>query len=53
VKRILKIINAYKNFILNLQRNISHGRPRHRWEDNIKMGTGFISLRIRTSGGLL
>jgi hypothetical protein len=38
------------------------GRPRHRWEDNIKVdlweiginGTNWISwLRIRSSGGLL
>jgi hypothetical protein len=30
------------------------GRPRHRWEDNVKMGqTGFTQLRIRSSGGLL
>jgi hypothetical protein len=36
------------------------GRPRHRWEDNIKMdleevgwGHGLVWLRIQTSGGLL
>jgi hypothetical protein len=38
------------------------GRPRHRWEDNIKMDLremglgmwiGFIGLRIGTGGGLL
>jgi hypothetical protein len=39
------------------------GRPRHRWEDNIKMDlreredgvvwTGLILLRIGNSGGLL
>jgi hypothetical protein len=38
------------------------GRPRHRWEDNIKMDfqevggrtwTGFVWLRIRTGGELL
>jgi hypothetical protein len=41
------------------------GRPRHRWEDNIKMDlqlvgwggggawTGFIRLRVGTGGGLL
>jgi hypothetical protein len=39
------------------------GRPRHRWEDNIKMdfqevgkgvvGTGWSWLRIGTGGGLL
>jgi hypothetical protein len=38
------------------------GRPRRRWEDNIKMNlqevgwgawTGLIWLRIRTGGGLL
>jgi len=37
------------------------GRPRHRWEDNIKvdlklcvrMWTGFIWLRIGCSGGIL
>jgi hypothetical protein len=37
------------------------GRPRHSWEDNVKMDlremewgvwAGFIWLRIRTSGGL-
>jgi hypothetical protein len=42
--------------------NISLGKPRVRWEDNMKMGlqemglgtwTGFIWLRIRTVGGLL
>jgi hypothetical protein len=40
----------------------SLGRPRHRWEDNIKMDlreigsmgrTGFDWLRIGSSGGLL
>ena len=43
----------------------SLGRPRHRWEDDIKMGlqevglgggvswTGLIWLRIGTGGGLL
>jgi hypothetical protein len=35
-----------------------HGRPRHRWEENIKMGggggayTGFILVRVGTGGGL-
>jgi hypothetical protein len=38
------------------------GRPRHRWEDNIRMDlremggevwTGFVWFRIGTSGGLL
>ena len=34
------------------------GRPRHRWEDNIKMdlqevGTGWSWLRIGTGGGRL
>ena len=42
--------------------NIADGRPRHRWEDNIKMDlqevgwgawTGLIWLRIGTGGGLL
>jgi hypothetical protein len=39
----------------------SLGRPRHRWEDNIRMdlreirleGVDFIRLRIGTGGGLL
>jgi hypothetical protein len=39
-----------------------HGKPGHRWEDNIKMDhqevglvtwTGLIWLKIRTGGGLL
>jgi hypothetical protein len=33
------------------------GRPRHRWENNIKVDlrgrTGFVRLRIGSSGGLL
>ena len=33
------------------------GRPRYRWEDNIKVGwvawTGLIWLRVGTGGGLL
>jgi hypothetical protein len=37
------------------------GRPGHRWKDNIRtdlreirwMWTGFIWLRIRTSGGIM
>jgi hypothetical protein len=53
----------YTTFWLeNLQGKRPLGRPRHRWEDNIRMDireiggkvwTGFIWLRIGISGRLL
>jgi hypothetical protein len=50
--------NAYRLLV----RKTPLGRPRHRWEDNIKMNlgemrwdgwTGLVSLRIGSSGELL
>jgi hypothetical protein len=52
--------NGYRILVGKLQVRRPLGRPRGRWVDNIKMGpreigwevwTGFICLRIRTSGG--
>jgi hypothetical protein len=54
--------NANKILIEKLEVKIPLGRPRRRWEDNIKihfknlgvkMWIGFIWLRIGTGGGLL
>jgi hypothetical protein len=53
--------NAYRIFVRKPGGKRSLGRPRRRWEDNIKMDlrkdrmiwTGLIWLRIRTSGVLL
>jgi hypothetical protein len=48
--------NAYRTLVGKPQRKRPLGRPRHRWEDNIKMDLREIGrgwLRIGTSGGLL
>ena len=53
---------AYKVLVGKPEGNRPLGRPRYRWEDNIKMDiqevewrawTGMNWLRIRTGGGLL
>jgi hypothetical protein len=47
-------INANKILIRKPVGKRPLGRPRHRWEDNLKwILTGFIWLRIRSSGRLL
>jgi hypothetical protein len=51
----------YKNLVGKLEKKRPLGRPGHRWKDNIKADirqvemicTGFIWLRIETSGGIL
>ena len=55
--------DAYKVLVGKPEGRRSLGRPRHRWEDNIKLGlqevgwggswTGLIWLRIRTGDELL
>jgi len=53
--------NAYIISVEKHEGNRSIGRPRHRWEDNIKMdlkygmrvSTGFIWLRIWSSSKLM
>jgi hypothetical protein len=54
--------NAYKISVRKPEEKRPLGRPRHRWEDNIIMGlkeigvmlwSGFVWLRIASSGGLL
>jgi hypothetical protein len=54
--------NAYRILVEKTEGKKSLWRPRRRWEDNIKMilkkqdgvvWTGYIWLRIVTSGGLL
>jgi hypothetical protein len=54
--------NAYKVLVGKSEGKIPLARPRHRWEDNIKMDlreigwgvlTGFIRLRMGTSGSIL
>jgi hypothetical protein len=52
--------NAYRILVGTLEGKRPLERPRHRWEDNIKMNLREIGwdgvtplLRIRTSGGLL
>jgi hypothetical protein len=37
VARVGEIINAYKIFVENPEGMRPHGRPRSRWEDNIRM----------------
>jgi hypothetical protein len=53
---------AYRILVGRQKRRRPLGRPRHRWDDNIKMDlqevgwgawTGLSWLRIRTGGGLL
>jgi hypothetical protein len=57
VAHIGEIRNAYKILLGKPEGKKPLRRPRHRWEDNIKMGwrakTGFIWLRIRTDGRIL
>jgi hypothetical protein len=50
--------NAYRILVRKPEGKRPLGRPRRRWEDNIRIDlkvvwTGFIWLRIGTSGGLL
>jgi hypothetical protein len=54
--------NACRILVGNPEGKRPRGRPEGKWEDNIKIDlremdgvvwTGFICLRIRTSGGLL
>jgi hypothetical protein len=55
--------SAYRILVGKREGKRPLGRPRHRWEDNIKMDlrerengvvwTGLMWLRIGTSGGLL
>jgi hypothetical protein len=54
--------NEYKSLVGKHERKRPLGRPRSRWEDNIKMDIrvivfrvwiGFTWLRIRTGGALL
>ena len=53
---------AYRVLVEKLKRKRTFGRPRRKWEDNIKTDlrevgkeafTGFIWLRLGTGGGLL
>jgi hypothetical protein len=53
--------NAFRVLVGKPEGQRPLGRPRHRWEDNIKINlretewvlwSGFIWLRIGTSGGL-
>jgi hypothetical protein len=59
---MVAIINAYKTLFGKPEGKTPLERPRNSWKDNIRMNlrevgwklwTGFMSLRIRTSGGLL
>jgi hypothetical protein len=49
--------NAYNILVGKPEGKNQLGRPRHKWEDNIKMDlmacTGFIWFRIGTGGRLL
>jgi hypothetical protein len=62
VARMRKGRGAYRILVGRLEGRRPLGRPRHRWEDNIKMDlqevgwgawTGLTWLRIGTGGGLL
>jgi hypothetical protein len=57
-----KVRGAYNILVVRTEGRRPLGRPRRRWEDNIKMDfreigfgnvIGFIGLRIGTCGGLL
>jgi len=54
--------NVYKILVGKLEKNRSLWKPRHRWEDNIKLilykkdvrtWTGFMWFRTGSSGGFL
>jgi hypothetical protein len=59
-KRMGEMRNAHKTLVGNREGKMSLGGPKRKWEDNIKMDleaksnmrlrTGFIWLRIGTSG---
>jgi hypothetical protein len=62
VVRMGEVRGAYNILVGRHEGRRPLGRPRHRWEDNIKMDLremgfgdwiGFIGLRIGTGGGLL
>ncbi|KAJ4444315.1 hypothetical protein ANN_06107 [Periplaneta americana] len=61
VARMGESRNAYRVLVGRPEGKIPLGRPRRRWEDNIKMDlrevgydeTGLILLRIRINGGLM
>jgi hypothetical protein len=61
VARFGEMRNSYKILVGQPEGKRSYGRPRCRWEDNIRMGVcesvkvwiGCIWLRISTSGQLL
>jgi hypothetical protein len=62
VARIGDRTGAYRVFVGKPEGKKPLGRPKHTWEDNIKMGleeiwygvwTGLIMLRIGTGGWLL
>jgi hypothetical protein len=54
VARMLEERGVYRVSIGSPEDKRSLGKPRRRWEDNIKMGrTGFGWLRIASSGWLL
>jgi len=53
---------GYRVLVEKVKRKRTLGRPRRKWEDNIKMGlrevgkeayTGFIWIRVGTGGGVL
>jgi hypothetical protein len=48
--------NAYRVLVGEPEERRPHERPRHRWENNIKMDlreVGSFWLRVGTGGGLL
>jgi hypothetical protein len=62
VARMGEVRGAYNILVGKLEGRRPLGRPRRRWEDNIRwilgkqvlgMWIGFIGLRIGTGGGLL
>jgi hypothetical protein len=62
VARMGEGINVHRVLVEEPEGTRPLGRPRHRWEDNIKMdfqevgggcGTGWSGLRIGTGGGHL
>jgi hypothetical protein len=41
-----KVRNEYKIVVGKAEWSRSHGRPKHRWEDNIKMDSRKIGYRL-------
>jgi hypothetical protein len=50
VARVREVRNAYKMSMGKPERKRPFGKPRYRWEDNIKMDLGEIVSQLHSSG---